>query len=223
MAAGVKSKVKGQRSKVKTEGMFSLAFWAYWTWVLSFLPLIVLSIVLSSGCGYRFAGVPTLPQGVKSVSFAEFENQTLEPGVEKELQWAFEREFRNHAGIIVAKQGEGILNVTLNDIHFRPLTFDQRDQVLEYEVALAFDISLTHRDTGNMLWQQNNIRIAEEYSAIPQVVVTTSPEFLQDTLDPKDLPGLTDIQFAETQRRLALERLLKEAAREAYFRIGEDF
>jgi hypothetical protein len=164
-----------------------------------------------------------LPQGVKSVSFAEFENQTLEPGVEKELQWAFEREFRNHAGIIVAKQGEGILNVTLNDIHFRPLTFDQRDQVLEYEVALAFDISLTHRDTGNMLWQQNNIRIAEEYSAIPQVVVTTSPEFLQGTLDPKDLPGLTDIQFAETQRRLALERLLKEAAREAYFRIGEDF
>ncbi len=140
---------------------------------------------LSGGCGYRFAGVPTLPQGVQSVSFAEFENETLEPGVEKELQWAFEREFRNHAGITIAKQGEGILNVTLNDIHFRPLTFDQRDQVLEYEAALAFDISLTHRDTGNVLWQQNNIRIAEDYSAIPQVVVTTSPEFLQGTLDPK--------------------------------------
>ena len=135
----------------------------------------------------------------------------------------FEREFRNHGGITIAKQGEGIVNVTPNTIHFRPLAFDRRDQVLEYEAALAFDISLTHRDTGDVLWQENNIRIAEDYSAIPQVVVTTSPEFLQGRLDPKDLPGLTDIQFAETQRRLALERLFKEAAREAYFRIGENF
>lgn len=203
-------------AKVKTGGTASSVFS---TWRLSFF----LSTVLFSGCGYQFSGVPTLPQGVQSVSFAEFGNETLEPGVEKELQWAFEREFRNHGGITIAKHGEGILNVTLNDIHFRPLTFDQRDQVLEYEAALAFDISLTHRDTGDMLWQQNNIRIVEDYSAIPQVVVTTSPEFLEGRLDPKDLPGLTDIQFAETQRRLALERLLKEAAREAYFRIGENF
>lgn len=188
------------------------------------LPLGLLPFLLFfTGCGYKFAGAPTLPQGVQSVSFAEFGNQTLEPGVAKELQWTFERQFRNYGGITIAKRGEGIVNVTLNNIHFRPLMFDRRDQVLEYEAALAFDISLTHRDTGDVLWQQNNIRIAENYSAIPQVVVTTSPEFLQGRLDPKDLPGLTDIQFAETQRRLALERLLKEAAREAYFRIGENF
>ena len=219
MARPVKSKVKSQKSKVKTDKTRKMALPFFLVLTLGFLHLLL----LFPGCGYKFSGVPTLPQGVHSVSFAEFGNQTLEPGVEKELQWAFEREFRNHGGITIAKQGEGILNVTLNTIHFRPLAFDRRDQVLEYEAALAFDISLTHRDTGDVLWQENNIRIAEDYSAIPQVVVTTSPEFLQGRLDPKDLPGLTDIQFAETQRRLALERLFKEAAREAYFRIGENF
>ena len=216
MAVGVKSRGTRHEARSKTEGMASPFFLVL---PLGFLHLLL----LLAGCGYKFAGAPTLPQGVQSVSFAEFENQTSEPGVEKELQWAFEREFRNHGGITIAKQGKGIMNVTLNNIHFQPLTYDRRDQVLEYEAALAFDISLTHRDTGDVLWQQNNIRIAEDYSAIPQVVVSTSPEFLQGRLDPKDLPSLTDTQFAETQRRLALERLLKKAAREAYFRIGENF
>ncbi len=212
MARPVKSQVKTGKTRKMASPFFLV-------WTLGFLHLLL----LFTGCGYKFAGVPTLPQGVQSVSFAEFGNETLEPGIEKELQWAFEREFRNHGGLTVTTQGEGIVKVTLNTIHFRPLAFDRRDQVLEYEAALAFDISLTHRGTGNVLWQENNIRIAEDYSAIPQVVVTTSPEFLQGRLDPKDLPGLTDIQFAETERRLALERLLKEAAREAYFRIGENF
>ncbi len=212
MARPVKSQVKTGKTRKMASPFFLV-------WTLGFLHLLL----LFTGCGYKFAGVPTLPQGVQSVSFAAFGNETLEPGIEKELQWAFEREFRNHGGLTVTPQGEGIVKVTLNTIHFRPLAFDRRDQVLEYEAALAFDISLTHRGTGNVLWQENNIRIAEDYSAIPQVVVTTSPEFLQGRLDPKDLPGLTDIQFAETERRLALERLLKEAAREAYFRIGENF
>lgn len=206
----------GVKSKVKPRKMASPFFVVL---PLGFLHLLL----LFAGCGYKFAGAPTLPQGMQSLSFAEFGNQTLEPGVEKELQWTFEREFRNYGGITIAKRGEGIVDVTLKNMHFRPLMFDRKDQVLEYEAALAFDISLTHRDTGEVLWQQNNIRIAENYSAIPQVVVTTSPQFLQGRLDPKDLPGLTDIQFAETQRRLALERLLREAAREAYFRIGENF
>jgi len=53
--------------------------------------------------------------------------------------------------------------------------------------------------------------------------VTTSPKFLQGTLNPQDLPGLTDIQFSETQRRLATARLFQTAAREVYFRLGENF
>ncbi len=157
------------------------------------------------------------------MSFAEVDNQTLEVGVEKELQWALEREFRNHSGIAVAENAEGIINVTLHRLDLRPLSFDSKDQVLEYELMLQFDIKLTHRDTGQTLWQTSNIQVVEDYGAIPQVVVTTSPKFLQGTLNPGDLPGLTDIQFSETQRRLATARLFETAAREVYFRLGENF
>jgi outer membrane lipopolysaccharide assembly protein LptE/RlpB len=179
--------------------------------------------LLSSGCGYHLAGAGNLPQDVHRVSFAEFENETLEVGAEKEFQWALEREFRNHGGITVTEDGEGIVNAVLRRLDLRPLSFDRRDQVLEYEVAVVFDISLTRRDSGQVLWQANNVRVASDYSAIPQVVVTTSPEFQRGALNPEDLRGLTDVQFSETQRRRAVERLFAAAAREVYFRLGDDF
>ena len=183
------------------------------------LPFALLFV----GCGYQFSGTGSLPQGIQRVKFAEIENETLEVGTEKELQWALEREFHNHGGITVAEEGEGVLNVTMRQIDLRPLSVDSKDQVLEYQVVLLLDANLTHRDTGQILWQANNLRVTTNYSAVPQVVVTTSPEFLQGTLNPEDLPGLTDIQFSESQRRLAVERLFADAAREVYFRMRENF
>jgi len=184
---------------------------------------LLLLALLSSGCGYHFAGSGALPQGIQRVSVAEIDNQTLETGSEKELQWALEHEFRNRGGVTVADEGEGVLNVTMRQLDLRPLSFDSRDQVLEYEVTLLLDVILTHRETGQTLWQANNMRVASDYSAVPQVVVTTSPEFQQGTLNPEDLPGLTDIQFSETQKHAAMERLFTAAAREVVVRLSDNF
>jgi outer membrane lipopolysaccharide assembly protein LptE/RlpB len=190
---------------------------------LPFPICLVPFVFVWSACGYQFSGTTSLPKGIQSVSFAEFDNYTLEPGVEKELQWAIEREFRTHGNIQVTEPGEGVVHVTLQRLDLRPYSFDRRAQVLEYELLLVLNIQLTHRASGQVVWQADNLQVTEYYSAIPQVVVTTSPEFLQGTLDPEDLPGLTDTQFSETQRRLAVERLFTTAAREVYFRLGENF
>ena len=184
---------------------------------------IAVCVCLWSGCGYQFSGATPLPQGIRSVSFAEFSNRTLEAGVEKELQWAIEREFRTRRNIRVTDTGEGVISAQLQTLELRPFSFDRRDQVLEYELVLALDIQLTDRGSGKVLWQADNLRVREYYSAIPQVLVTTSPEFLQGTLDPGDLPGLSDVQFSETQHRLAVGRLFVAAAREVSFRLGDNF
>ena len=190
---------------------------------LPFPFCLVPFVFVWSACGYQFSGTTSLPQGIQSVSFAEFANYTLEAGVEKELQWAIEREFRIRGNIQVTKVGEGMVHVTLQRLDLRPYSFDRRDQVLEYELTLVLNIQLTQRASGQVVWQADNLQVTEYYSATPQVVVTTSPEFLQGTLDPEDLPGLTDTQFSETQRRFAVERLFATAAREVYFRLGENF
>ena len=209
-----RSKVQGPRSKVQSLRSSVLSTFAF---------CLLIFDLLSSGCGYHFAGSGALPQGIQRVSVAEIDNQTLETGSEKELQWALEREFRSRGGVTVTDEGEGVLNVTMRQFDLRPLSFDSRDQVLEYEVTLLLDVILTHRETGQTLWQANNLRVASDYSAVPQVVVTTSPEFQQGTLNPEDLRGLTDIQFSETQKHAAIERLFTAAAREVYFRLSENF
>lgn len=217
---------KNQKSEMSNQRGSVWAFSQACGFVQSFLPFALCLLLIACfcvGCGYHFSGAGPLPQGIQRVSFAEIENETLEVGVEKELQWALEREFRNHGGVTVAEEGDGVLNVTLHQLDLRPISVDSKDQVLEYQVVLLLDANLTRRDTGQILWQANNLRTTITYSAVPQVVVTTSPAFLQGTLNSNDLQGLTDVQFSETERRLAVERLFTTAAREVYFRLRENF
>lgn len=195
------------------------------TTLLPVRPLycVLACALLCSACGYQFAGKATLPQDIRSVSFAEFVNHTLETGREKELQWAIERELRNHGQIRVSDAGQGVLSATLTRLESRASSYDRRDQVLEYELVLELDVRLTERGSGKVLWEANGLRLNEYYSAIPQVLVTTSPEFLQDTLDPGDISGFTDVQFSETQHRRARARLFAAAAREVFVHLGDDF
>ena len=194
--------------------------------VRSLRPLlagVLACAALGSACGYRFAGRTTLPEGIRSVGFTTFANHTPETGREKELQWAFEREFRTRGGIRVSDVGRGIVSATLRRLESRPASRDRRSQALEHELVLELDVRLTERGSDKVLWQANGIRVTEYYSAVPQLLVTTSPEFLQDRLDAGDIAGFTDIQFSETQRRLARERLFAAAAREVALRLGDDF
>lgn len=191
------------------------------------LPILLAGVLacaaLGSACGYRFAGRTTLPEGIRSVGFAAFANHTPETGREKELQWAFEREFRTRGGIRVSEAGRGVVSATLRLLESRPASRDRRSQALEHELVLELDVRLTERGSDKVLWQANGIRVTEYYSAVPQVLVTTSPEFLQGRLDAGDIAGFTDVQFSETQRRLARERLFAAAAREVVLRLGDDF
>ena len=194
--------------------------------VRSLRPLlagVLACAALGSACGYRFAGRTTLPEGIRNVGFSAFANHTPETGREKELQWAFEREFRTRGGIRVSEAGRGIVSATLRRLESRPASRDRRSQALEHELVLELDVRLTERGSDRVLWQANGIRVTEYYSAVPQVLVTTSPEFLQGRVDAGDIAGFTDVQFSETQRRLARERLFAAAAREVALRLGDDF
>ena len=187
------------------------------------LLLLLAVMLIGQSCGYHFPGTAELPGGIKSVSFGDFANYTLRPGIEKELEWAIEDEFRTRGLVRVTDVGDGVVSVALNELDVSPRSFDRRDQVLEYQLTLLLAVQLRERSTDKILWQASNLRITQYYSAIPQVLVTTSPQFLKGTLDPSDLPDLTDVQFSETQRTQALARLFAAAAREIYFRLGDNF
>ena len=157
------------------------------------------------------------------MSFGAFTNETLQVGMEKNLQWAMEREFHRQGGFQVTKAGEGVLSVTIRQFDIRPVAFARRDQVFSYEITMVLNLIFTDRATGEVLWRATGMRQIEEYSASPQVMVTTSPDFQQGTLNPEDLSELTQIQFSEAQERIAVDRLFEAAAREVHLRLTEDF
>jgi len=157
------------------------------------------------------------------MSFGAFTNETLEPGMEKDLQWAMEREFRRQGGFQVTETGEAVLDVAIREVDIRPVAFNRRDQVFAYEIAMVLDLTLLDRASGKVLWQATRVRETEEYSTTRQVIVTTSPDFQQGTLNPEDLSSLTQIQFSETQKRIAVDRLFEAVAREVHLRLTQDF
>jgi len=69
------------------------------------------------------------------------------------------------------------------------------------------------------------LRESDEYSASARVVVSSSSQFQQDTLDAANIQDaqFSNIQLAETERRQAITRLLRQAVRDVYNQMVEDF
>ena len=184
--------------------------------------------LLLAGCGYHLPGAQsTLPDDVRSVSVGTITNRSREHGLEKSLAFAFEREIheRGQLRMVEDASGDAVLSGTIRDVLVRPVAFDVNDQAVQYELTLILDLSLVRQRDGRTLWRVRNMREIDEYDASQQVVITTSTQFQQGTLDPANLqdPQFSKTQFAEGERRRAITHLLGQTARDVYNQMLEDF
>jgi len=189
----------------------------------------LLALVVLTGCGYHLAGEQRgLPDDIHSLSVGTVVNRSQEYGLEKTLAFAFEREIheRGHFQLIEDPAGgDAVLTGTIRDIRVRPVAFDANDQAVQYQLTVILDLTLTRHSDGQVLWHVRDLSELDEYSVSSNVVVTSSATFQQSTLNASDVqnPQFTHIQLAETERRRALTRLLKQAVRDAYNQMVEAF
>jgi outer membrane lipopolysaccharide assembly protein LptE/RlpB len=185
-----------------------------------------LAILLSSACGYNFAGTGSrVPEDVKTVSLGPIQNETRELGIEKALLESLEDEVssRPRLKVVPIGQGEATLSGIVRYYIARPTSFSSQDEALEYQVTMAVDLELRRTDNGKLLWKGVNVRESQSYSAVPGVVVTTSSQFQRTTLNAQNVNQFTDIQLSEGQRREANERLVELLSRDIYNQMMEDF
>jgi len=181
---------------------------------------------LCFGCGYHFAGTGNrLPPEIKTMSFGTLQNATREVGIDKQLREALEDEVSSHGRLEVVSSGNGdaILTGIVRDYLSRPVAFSSRDEALQYQASISVDLELHRRRDGKLLWKTVGQRETQDYSAVPGVVVTSSSQFQQSSLNAKDVPQFTDIQLSESQRRQANEALIETLARDIYNAMMEDF
>jgi hypothetical protein len=190
--------------------------------------LLLLTLLCAPlGCGYHLAGSQTIiPGDIRSVSVGKFENLSRQEGLEKTLAFAFEREFYERGTLPVLEdptQGDGLLTGTIREFRIRPVSFDQNEEALQYEAELTLDVTLRRQADGKVLWKGSRLHSYEEYSVNTNTVVPSSSQFQQGTLDFNNLAELSDIQLAETEKRLAIDRMVRAIVRDVHDRILEDF
>lgn len=190
---------------------------------------IVLLACTLAGCGYHFAGEQRgLPQDIHSLSVGKVVNQSREYGLEKTLAFTFEREIHERGHFQMVEDpggGDAVLSAAIRDIKVRPVAFDANDQAVQYEIRVILDFTLTRQSDGQVLWHVNGFQETDEYSVSSRTVITSSSRFQRGTLNAADVqnPAFSHIQLAETERRQAITRLLRQAARDAYNQMVENF
>lgn len=192
----------------------------------SFVACLTLVLVLG-GCGYRFMGTQlNYPAGVRSVEIGSFENRSREFGLDKILAFAFEREFHRRGLLRVEEQpgrADAILGGTIREFNTWPVAFDAQDDALQYEAELILDLDLRRRSDGQVLWQVAGLQRVTEYSVAARIMVPSSSQFQRGTIAVADLSRLTDIQLAQTEKRLSVERLINSVVRDVHDQIFDDF
>lgn len=189
----------------------------------------LLALVALSGCGYHFAGEQRgLPDDIHSLSVGTVVNHSQEYGLEKTLAFTFEREIHERGHFQMVEDpggGDAVLTGSIRDVRVRPVAFDANDQAVQYEMTVILELTLTRHSDGQVLWHVRDLRELDEYSVSSSVVVTSSSKFQRETLNASDVqnPRFSHIQLGETERRRALTRLLKQAARDAYNQMVEAF
>lgn len=188
--------------------------------------LIALAVA-ASACGYALTGTQQrVPGDIRSVSIGDFDNYSREEGLDKLLAFAFEREFYERGRLRLREtiaEGEGVITGAIREFKTRPVSFDADDDALQYEAKLTVDVTLQRQADGEVLWRAARLEVYEEYSVNRQTVVPSSSQFQRGTLDFGDLADLSDIQLAETEKRLAIERLVRAVVRDVHDRILDDF
>jgi Lipopolysaccharide-assembly len=178
-------------------------------------------------CGYHLSGTQVdVPGDIHSISVGHFDNLSHQEGLEKMLAFAFEREFYERGTLRLREnpsEGDGIITGTIREFKTRPVSFDANEEALQYEAELTLDVTLRRQADGKMLWKGSRLHAFEEYSVSRQTVVPSSSQFQQGTLDFANLAQLSDVQLAETEKRLAIERMVRAIVRDVHDRILDDF
>ncbi len=194
---------------------------------------VVLSLAFAAAalvplaCGYHVVGSQdTVPGEIHSISVGDFGNESRQVGLEKTLAFAFEREIYERGPVPLREnpaEGDGIITGTIREFRTRPVSFDSNDEALQYGAELILDVVLRRQADGKILWRVSRMHAYEEYSVSRQTVVPSSSQFQQGTLNFSDLADLSDVQLAETEKRLAIDRMVRTIVRDVHDRIVEDF
>jgi outer membrane lipopolysaccharide assembly protein LptE/RlpB len=130
--------------------------------------LAALLVLALFGCGYSFnGGQDALPGQVERLYLPLFVNQTTEPRLENQLSRDISEVFGRRPDISQVEsvlQAEAILEGIIVDYSIRALSYDDKDNIVEYRALMTVEAKLRQVADGRLLWQ-GQVSWDDEYNA----------------------------------------------------------
>ncbi|MCA9181902.1 MAG: hypothetical protein KDA51_10635, partial [Planctomycetales bacterium] len=187
-----------------------------------------LTLSLATGCGYQFQGSGSiLPDDIKTVAIPVPLNDTTQPGLGIQFAETLRTRFDRYGVVEVVDDvaaADAILRTRISSIEFRTKDVtSETDIALEQELVMTISADLRRR-SGQILWADPAMRIAETFSSTSDTVVTSSSKFAQGGIGSASLGSLSSREVARGQQAEAISEILDEASRKIYLdAVAADF
>lgn len=156
--------------------------------------LVLLSLVVLSGCGYALVGRSNfLDPSIRTIEVPSFVNKTTRVELEQRLTQAVAEELVSRGGLQLVKASNDahvILRGSIDSFGIFALAFDQ-GRATQYQVSITAKIELVdHRNGDKVLWKNDQYRFSENY----EVNLATTDAFDQESRAIREIA----VRFAES-------------------------
>ena len=119
------------------------------------ISVILISVVLISGCGYAVRS--GIREDIRTINIATFENKTFEHGLEANLSKVLTREFilDGTLSIVDISSADVQLSGEIVEYVLEPYTYgEDESDVQQYRIRVRADVALGREDTGETIWEE---------------------------------------------------------------------
>lgn len=169
----------------------------------SLIKTALVCILLLQGCGYHLRGFgDALPEDVKTIHIANFENKNYEVNIGTLIEDALAEEFSRTRRLKVVAEGEAdlLLSGKIMSFENEAMAFSSSDVARDYRVKVVIDVTLKRISTDDVIWKGKNLKETEDYNAVP-----------------------SDVNAAEMNKEEAKEVVARELAEIIYDGVFEGF
>lgn len=135
------------------------------------------AVLATAGCGYALVGRGSnIPEDIRDVYLAGFENRTQRPQVEQFLTRSLADELVRRGRFELVNDPAGAdarLSGTVTGFGVTPIAFDPDGRATDYEISITAAVELRRLDDDEVVWSNSRYVYRENYE-----VDATSTDFL---------------------------------------------
>jgi len=188
---------------------------------------LLLATIAVAGCGYHFEAEGSgLPPQAKTIYVERFSNRTRVTGLNDQFMRYIKDEIDDRKRLEIvdsASQADLTLSGRINYAESEPVAFNTASEPTLYANTITADAQLIDNHTHKVVWASSGISGSQQYAAVSQSLVTTSPYFLQQNLRSQDIAQMTNIQVQQTQEASSQDLVMQQLAQNLYASMSEGF